>query len=333
MNESQSFLDFPIFIGGHRRSGTTLLNNLFDNHSEAIVWPDESGFFNNYLPYVKNCKNNIEKIDLCINNIINRMNLAGRDDQLGLSKKKMSMIFYNHVSKTDLSSSEVLKSMILSLHEWLNYPENPKLWIEKTGMSEVYTKEIFEWFPNARFIHVIRNPKDVWSSVLKNWPKEKNIHYSWNHFLQSVIELSRASYKFAIDNQKEYGNKYKIVKYEDIVQKTKLTMEELCVFLGIKFENILLNPTILGINWQGNSSHNVKFKSVSSNHVDNWKSGQISEDDLMVIEYLLSDFMDYFGYEKYYDLKKSFLASKIHYQKLIHYHNKKYMEYEQNKFK
>ena len=44
------YLDNPVFLCGHRKSGTTMLINLFDNAFEAITYPDDSGFFYKYFP-------------------------------------------------------------------------------------------------------------------------------------------------------------------------------------------------------------------------------------------------------------------------------------------
>ena len=40
----------PLFILGHRRSGTTLLTSLLDFHNEILMYPDDSKFFHLYYP-------------------------------------------------------------------------------------------------------------------------------------------------------------------------------------------------------------------------------------------------------------------------------------------
>ena len=40
----------PVFICGHRKTGTTMLINLFDNHPDLLVYPDDSGFWYVYYP-------------------------------------------------------------------------------------------------------------------------------------------------------------------------------------------------------------------------------------------------------------------------------------------
>jgi len=37
--------DHPVFLGGHPKSGTSLLRALLDSHPQLVVYPEESGFF------------------------------------------------------------------------------------------------------------------------------------------------------------------------------------------------------------------------------------------------------------------------------------------------
>ena len=43
----------PIFICGHRKSGTTLYLNLFDNHNELFTYPHDLNIFYAFENYLK----------------------------------------------------------------------------------------------------------------------------------------------------------------------------------------------------------------------------------------------------------------------------------------
>jgi len=81
-----------IFITGHRKSGTTLLHSLFDNHPDIDVYPTDFTFFYSYFPYytknLKNKKKLIERIMLITKNTINRYFIKKKD-----IKKKKKIIF------------------------------------------------------------------------------------------------------------------------------------------------------------------------------------------------------------------------------------------------
>ena len=40
----------PIFICGHRKSGTTMFHNLFDGHEELLVYPSDLNLLYAYFP-------------------------------------------------------------------------------------------------------------------------------------------------------------------------------------------------------------------------------------------------------------------------------------------
>ena len=43
----------PVFIAGHPKAGTSLLLNLLDSHSQLLVFPEETLFFREVLPILK----------------------------------------------------------------------------------------------------------------------------------------------------------------------------------------------------------------------------------------------------------------------------------------
>ena len=49
----KSLRDRPVFIGGHPKSGTSLLRSLVDSHPQLVVYPEETMFFRGFLPKAK----------------------------------------------------------------------------------------------------------------------------------------------------------------------------------------------------------------------------------------------------------------------------------------
>lgn len=77
------------------------------------------------------------------------------------------------------------------------------------------------------------------------------IGWQIRHFLDRWIQAVNIS----LANEKQLGERYLTVRYEDIVERTLQTMEAVTQFLGISCEPIVLTPTIDGQPvWRGNSS-------------------------------------------------------------------------------
>ena len=57
---SSDYLNYPVFISGYNKSGTTLFLSLLDNHPQLVVIPEELDFFENVL-YEKDKANAIKE--------------------------------------------------------------------------------------------------------------------------------------------------------------------------------------------------------------------------------------------------------------------------------
>jgi len=115
-------------------------------------------------------------------------------------------------------------------------------------------------------------------------------------------------------NEKIIGKeKYLVVKYEDLAENPTKIMNEITEFLDIKFDEILLKPTICGQLWVGNNFDGLKFTKVSNVNVDRWKQ-RIDEEEAKLIEYYFSDIMQHFGYNLEYSLEERVKAAKEHYK-------------------
>ena len=82
------------------------------------------------------------------------------------------------------------------------------MWVEKTTSSEFYVAEIIKWFPNAKFIHIIRDPRDNFASLKSGWEKRyKTQEDNLKDLLQSLLDRGGMGMKLALNNQKMLGKK------------------------------------------------------------------------------------------------------------------------------
>ena len=94
-----SYLNKPIFICGHRKSGTTMLTSLFDDHDDLLVYPSDSMFFYKVFPACLNLDKS-ENIKLVNNNCIKdtlnyEIKNVGKKDLFDV--KKISKEFKNEM--------------------------------------------------------------------------------------------------------------------------------------------------------------------------------------------------------------------------------------------
>ena len=293
-----------------------MLTSLFDDHDDLLVYPSDSMFFYKVFPACLNLDKS-ENIKLVNNNCIKdtlnyEIKNVGKKDLFDV--KKISKEFKNEMYLKKNLPKNLLVSLIKAYSKTFKN-KKWKMWVEKTTSSEFYATEIIKWFPNAKFIHLIRDPRDNFASLKSGWEERyKNQENEVKGLLQSLIDRGGMGMRIALKNQEVLGKKkYKIVKFEDLTTKTEKVIKELVSFLNISFSDSLLKPTMKGFLWKGNNFQGISFDKVSSTNVNKWKS-RIDFSEAMVIEAYLYDVMKIFKYKHYGTPENHTTAIREHYK-------------------
>jgi hypothetical protein len=101
-------------------------------------------------------------------------------------------------------------------------------WGDKSLNTERYADPIFTAYPEARILHMIRDPRDRYASVLTRWKKRRGDVGAGTALWLSSIDLAE-------DNRKRYPNQYKIIRYETLAAKPEETLREICAFIGEEY--------------------------------------------------------------------------------------------------
>lgn len=313
----------PVFIGGHRKSGTTLLLSLLDAHPQLGVFPEDSGFFYAYYPpYDRpeySIQDRIRRVrEFCFANI--RHEYENRIIKVGLPPidfDRMEADFASFVQKTDATAKEVLCSMMEAyvLYSPICQTDQIRHWVEKTTSSEIYADIMHQWFPHAKFIHVIRDPRDNFASLKSGWKARYHQQTdSIQRLLQTLIDRGRLGMELAKINQREWGkNQYLIIRFEDLAVDPQEVMRKIADFVGISFSQSLLIPTFFGVPWQGNNFDGKKFNAVDQGNVARWRE-RITPHEAQVIEFYFRSLLNEYNYPLAFSEKEAADAARRHYQ-------------------
>lgn len=146
----------PIFIGGLMKSGTSLLRALISNHPNVFGGLETAWYADDFQ--------------------------QGWQDPDSVPAKKLQTYFdlaadqYMEVMNRASSPEEGLQALM----NHCTQRAGKKRWVEKTPGNVWYLDRIRRAWPEAHFIHVIREPLDVYAS----W--KKNEKYDLPTFLQHV---------------------------------------------------------------------------------------------------------------------------------------------------
>ena len=302
-----------------------MLISLFDNAEGTVVYPDDSSFFYMYYPRFEDDrftkKEKIERLKIILDDF-----LRGVIDEFNISDEQKQPLIKKHdefhknvlteiISSDDFSLKNCLQVSMKHLHQSFYPNKRPKVWFEKTTSTEIYALDLIKMFPNAKFIHLIRDPRDNWASLKSGWDKKYHQYNDeQNRLLQSLIERGKLGLEFAKHNQEILGSDcYKVVKFEDLTNDPENIMKDLAEFSGIEYSEDLLYPTRLGISWSGNNFEGAKFKKPSNKNTNRWRE-RIEEVEAQIIEYHFSDIMKYYNYEPVYSTEQQANAAKDFYK-------------------
>jgi len=217
-----AFLPPAPFIVGAPRSGTTLLRLMLDAHPNLAI-PPETGFFS----FSK---------DLCA-----RANLSREDFIQSLVSFPPEAPAWNdfHISRDEFDAR------IMNLNPfhaedgfrlfYKMYAERfDKLrWGDKTPLHARYLLDIQAVLPEAHFIHIVRDGRDVSISLREQW-------FSPGHDIktQAVYWMENVETAHAQGGQCKY---YLEIRFEDLILQTETTLLKICKFIELDFHlNMLL---------------------------------------------------------------------------------------------
>ena len=301
MNETMlaELRDRPVFICGHPKAGTSLVRAVLDCHPQLVVYPEETGFFRRYLPAAagQDLEGQLALAERLLIHIFRWNREHPPADQAGFPDRDYSAIPYEEVRQAmrlfltedrPRHSGDLLSAAVLAFGQASGHlgPQTTA-WVEKSPYNEYYAGQIFAWWPEARCIHVVRDPRD-------NFVSYRRKHTGWQpeFFAGNWLRSTRAGLR----NAAQYGaRRYWLLRYEDLVSAPQETLEQMVAFSGIEWSETLARPTRSGQSWKGNSMFASQFEGISSAPTGRWREG-LPAHETMLIELMTRPLLEQLDY-------------------------------------
>lgn len=277
METQKNTYNKPIFIVGCQRSGTTLLRLILNAHS-CIAIPEEARFLAPLLKY-KNIDKNYKGAEL-----LTLRNYLKNNKQFAL----WNFDSFGFFAKLDSLESISLRDLIdLMFSSYCAY-ENKTIWGDKSlffGSVPI----LHRLFPDARFIHIIRDGRDVFDSWRKIDKTKSN---------PAVISLDWAYKEKSINTafDKLPDDKKLSVKYEDLINSPGQMIKKLCNFLEIPFEHNMLEFYKSSKKYIGGHHSGLIFNKINSDNSMKWKKA-LTESEIRIFTCLSRGLLRKYGYE------------------------------------
>lgn len=209
------------FLVGCARSGTTLLQSFLASHPHIASFP-ESHFFANFKPESR------------------LANLLGFPDtrmwpNLRLFSETLEAQGYQVSLPKILWPRSRLPQAFIQCLDDLTAQMNGRIWVEKTPRHILYVDRIERFLPEARFIHIIRDARDVIASlyeVTHEAPEE------WGSSGGRSLALCTAQWLRSVKQTLQYEEleRHHIVFFDDLTHNTEACLKDICNFLKIEYD-------------------------------------------------------------------------------------------------
>jgi len=215
-------IDNPIFIIGTERSGSNLLRLLLNSHSNIAI------------PHPPHLMRDFHRFEIGYGDLDINVHFSDLiEDCIEFVNSHFAPWPYN-VSKENLIQfieDKSLYGIYVALYEQYRDFKKKKRWGCKSTFMWREVETILSHHANPKFIHLIRDPRDVAVSAKKSIFSKGhpyNLALLWNHEQRNIEE-----YKKSALNDKNYL----LVKYEDLTLNSRETLKKIMDFLNEEVED------------------------------------------------------------------------------------------------
>ena len=269
----------PFFIIGAQRSGTTLLRLLLNAHPEVAI-PEEGTF---WMPLLRKRQRDISR-RLCGWELKRCIEYIERNRQFQLWGIEPGEVSGRILKKDQTTLSELMHA----LYGVYARKYHKRLWGDKTPSFFRMISVLRGLFPEARFIHIIRDGRDVYLSVRQNDPSKGNIAVT---ALEWSYKVSKAKKELSFVDQ----NHVLELKYEDLTNETADELKKICSFLQLDYEPNMLNFWRTSRDFLGSSHSQLISKPITRISVNRWQR-ELTSKELNCFETIAGSMLDSLGY-------------------------------------
>ena len=278
-----------VFIVGCPRSGTTLLRHIVSAHPEIVITPEAHWiprWFEQRKGLTPEGRVTPELVPALLAHRKFPLFRLGPEELLSLAGTDQPMSYASFVTGIfDLYGKARAKELVGN----------------KTPDSVRRMNTLHSLWPQARFVHLIRDGRDVALSLM-NWAsvqsKKPGTFPTWNH---DPVSTSAFWWELNVRRGREAGESlgpelYREVRYESLVGHPEQECAALCDFLGLKYDEAMLHYHEAFVETAGGEGAGHGWEPITTG-LRNWKT-QMAADDVERFEAAVGDLLGELGYPR-----------------------------------
>ncbi len=204
----------PIFIGGAPRSGLTLLRVMLDAHPAISAGPDTGHL---------------------------ALTQTSADFERTLGNLHAEHFFLTPEAVRSNFARAIAAPMANRVALGCK-----RRWADKTAFNILVFEQLAKLFPDARFIHLVRDGRDLAASLLeRQWRAPSGLLFDQCASVSGAMRYwaSIVARGLALEAHASFHARVLRVRYEDVVSDPESALHQLCGFLGEAFDPSMLLGT------------------------------------------------------------------------------------------
>jgi hypothetical protein len=169
---------------------------------------------------------------------------------------------------------------------------------DKSPVNSIYSKTILKAFPDARFIHLVRDYRGNLASMMKYDVFSPSVTTIVSQWKNSVNHIEKLAVK--------YPGKFTTIKYEDLVSDPQQITTNLCKFLNIAYNPVILDTqkrdAIIGRTYENEfirEWHPNLQKEISQDNINKWQT-KLTKHEIHQADFLAGKTGKRYGYTMMY---------------------------------
>ena len=271
----------PIFVSSGR-SGLTLLRMIFDSHPELTV-AHEPRFLATMAPNHRRYEGDG---GLDIDRFLGDLYAVSNFRRLGLSREEVrSAIEDQHPT----GFAEAVR-LVFGMYA---QSRGKALYGDKTPLYISFMEPIAGLLPEARFVHLVRDGRDVVVAYLERDKGPATVAEGAFHWRLRVNRGHRSGQVLGPDRYREFH-------YEDLIEDPEATVRAICDYLGLDFHHEMLDYQRTAEKFLAEAKNPADHQHLTlapTKGLVDWRRS-MSTDDVALFEAIAGDTLEEVGYQR-----------------------------------
>ena len=245
----------PFFIIGTQRAGTTLVRLILNNHSKIAI-PEEGTF---WMPLLRAMRGHFHR-PIEPTQLKRYLEYIRANDQFKAWNINIDRVLELLPQNNVITLAELMSQFY---HVFARQEKKP-FWGDKTPSFFRMVPDLHVLFPKAKFIHVIRDGRDVYLSLKDREKGRKNSAVAALEWSYKIKTAQQQLNILAPDTHYEF-------KYETLVSSPISEIKAICEFLKLEYEPTMLDFWESSEQYIGKHHSTLIFQPISPHSKEKWR--------------------------------------------------------------